>query len=299
MIISMTGYGRASLEEEHFFCQVEIRSVNNRFLKASIRLPDELAECEADIDKLVRQQLCRGSINVTVTVVLPSGTAAPVNREAAQYYLKEMQDLARGAKDSAAADMTIDLTQLLQLPGVCESPNRGLAEPEHQHRRDAINRLTADALAQVVQMRKREGEALWKDLKTHLDEISKALESIRQQAPQIAQQYHQRLRARVMQLVGDAKLSLSDSDLLREVALFSERADISEEISRLSGHLEHFLALAEKENQVGRTLEFIAQEMLREANTIGSKASDGQIAKLSMHIKGIIDRIKEQVQNVE
>ena len=298
MIISMTGYGRASLEEENFFCQVEIRSVNNRFLKASIRLPDELADCEAEIDKLVRQQLCRGSINVTVTVVLPAGTAAVVNQEAAQYYLKEMQDLARQAKDSPAS-MTIDLTQLLLLPGVCESPNRGTAEPEHQHQRDVINRLTADALGQVVQMRKREGEALWKDLKSHLDEIAIALETIRQQAPQIAQQYHQRLRARVMQLVGDAKLSLSDTDLLREVALFSERADISEEISRLSGHLEHFVGLAEKENQVGRTLEFIAQEMLREANTIGSKASDGKIAKLCMQIKGTIDRIKEQVQNVE
>ncbi len=298
MIISMTGYGRASLEEENFFCQVEIRSVNNRFLKVSVRLPDELADCEPEIDKLVRQQLCRGSINLTVTVVLPAGTAAVVNREAAQYYLKEMQDLARLAKDSPAP-MTIDLTDLLLLPGVCESPNRGTAEPDHQHRRDVINRLTADALGQVVQMRKREGEALWKDLKSHLDEIATSLEIIRQQAPQIAQQYHQRLRARVMQLVGDAKLSLSDTDLLREVALFSERADISEEISRLSGHLEHFNGLAEKENQVGRTLEFIAQEMLREANTIGSKASDGKIAKLCMQIKGIIDRIKEQVQNVE
>jgi uncharacterized protein (TIGR00255 family) len=299
MIISMTGYGRASLEAENFFCQVEIRSVNNRFLKASIRLPDELAECEAEIDKLLRQQLCRGSINVTVTMVLPSGTAAPVNRDAAQYYLKEMQDLARWAKDSAAAPMTIDLTALLLLPGVCETPNRGAAEPEHQLRRDTINRLTAEALSQVVQMRKREGEALWKDLKSHLDEIAKSLELIRQQAPQIAQQYHQRLRARVMQLVGEAKLSLSDADLLREVALFSERADISEEISRLAGHLEHFVGLAAKENQVGRTLEFISQEMLREANTIGSKASDGQIAKLTMNIKGLIDRIKEQVQNVE
>ncbi|MGC8624583.1 MAG: YicC/YloC family endoribonuclease [Phycisphaerae bacterium] len=298
MIISMTGYGRASLEEENFFCQVEIRSVNNRFLKVSIRLPDELAQCEADIDKLVRQQLCRGCINITVTAILPFGTAAPVNRDAAHYYLKEMQELARGANDSAAP-MTIDLTALLLLPGVCESPNHGWTGPEHQHRRDVINRLLAEALAQVVQMRKREGEALWKDLQLHLSEISKALEGIRQQAPQIAQQYHQRLRARVMQLVGDAKLSLSDADLLREVALFSERADISEEISRLSGHLEHFMGLAEKENQVGRTLEFIAQEMLREANTIGSKASDGGIAKLTMRIKGLIDRIKEQVQNVE
>ncbi len=299
MIISMTGYGRASLEEENFFCQVEIRSVNNRFLKISIHLPDELAECEADIDKQVRQQLCRGSINITVTVVLPSGTAAPVNRQAAQYYLQEMQDLARWARDSASAPMTIDLTELLLLPGVCESPNRGWAEPQHQHRRDVINRLLAEALAQVVLMRKREGEALWKDLQLHLAEISTSLESIRRQAPLIAQQYHQRLRARVMQLVGDAKLSLSDADLLREVALFSERADINEEISRLSGHIEHFKGLAEKENQVGRTLEFIAQEMLREANTIGSKASDGQIAILTMRIKGSIDRIKEQVQNVE
>ncbi len=115
----------------------------------------------------------------------------------------------------------------------------------------------------------------------------------------VVRAYHEKLKARVNQMVSDAKLSLSDSDLLKEVALFADRADISEEIARLGGHLDQFVAVCEKEDQAGRKLDFISQEMLREANTIASKANDSTIARLTVDIKSSIDRIKEQVQNVE
>jgi uncharacterized protein (TIGR00255 family) len=148
-------------------------------------------------------------------------------------------------------------------------------------------------------MRKREGAALWADLQKHLEVIRTSLEKIAGMAPQVVRAYHEKLKTRVNQMVSEAKLSLSDQDLLKEVALFADRADISEEISRLGGHLEQFVNVCEREDQAGRKLDFISQEMLREANTIASKANDAAIARLTVDIKSAIDRIKEQVQNVE
>ena len=155
------------------------------------------------------------------------------------------------------------------------------------------------ALNLLLQMRQREGQALWADLQVHLNRIETALESVRTQAPLVARQYHEKLRARVMQMVAEAKLSLQDNDLLREVVLFTDRCDISEELTRMAGHLHQFSDTCRNESQAGRKLDFIAQEMLREANTIGSKAGDGAIVRSIVDIKGAIDRIKEQVQNVE
>jgi uncharacterized protein (TIGR00255 family) len=301
MIVSMTGYGKASCEQHDFSCHAEVRSVNNRFLKTLIRLPDDLSDCEADIEKLLREQLSRGSVTVNVTVTTAAAAAAaPVNLKAAQYYLQQLTALAQSSaqKKKDKIPCSIDLAQILLLPGVC-SPVSLIDEKTRIKTRDAVLKLVRDALKGLMQMRQREGQSLWQDLKEHLDQMSEAVVNIRGQAPLVARQYHERLRARVMQLVSDAKLSLNDADLLREVALFSERADISEELSRLSAHLDHFIEVAQKKTQVGRTLEFLAQEMLRETNTIGSKASDGQIGKWTLQLKGSIDRIKEQVQNVE
>ena len=299
MIQSMTGYGRASSEQADISCLIEIRSVNNRFLKTTLHLPDDMADGEVEIERRLREKVSRGSVVVNVSLALTeSTTGIPIHAATAQGYLRELLDMAEAEKSHPQAPrMIINLADILALPGVCVSP-----QPTHetaQRNQSLVLRLFDEALTQMLQMREREGAALWKDLQFHLAEIRAALEQIRTQAPAVARQYHERLRNRVLQLVGEAKLSLSDSDLLREVALFSERADISEEISRLGGHLDHFIHQADQENQVGRTLDFIAQEMLREANTIGSKCSDGQIARLTLQIKGTIDRIKEQIQNVE
>ena len=302
MIVSMTGYGRAICERHDFSCQVEVKSVNNRFLKSTIRLPDDMNDCEVEIEKLLRESLGRGAVTVNVTVTTPAAAAAaPVNLKAAEYYLHQLSTLAASAakkRPKTAVPFSIDLTQLLLLPGVC-APVGAIDEKMRLKTRDAVLKLVHEALKQLTQMRQREGNALWRDLESHLNEMRVAVEKIRGQAPLVAREYHQRLRARVMQLVSDAKLSLNDADLLREVALFSERADISEELARLSAHLDHFGEVAQKQTQAGRTLEFLAQEMLRETNTIGSKASDGQIARWTLQLKGLIDRIKEQVQNVE
>ena len=223
-------------------------------------------------------------------------------------YVEQIREL-----QGQVASSMVDLTGLLSLPGVVEA-GEDSAEYLRTHE-ELVVRLVRVAIAKLNEMRQREGAALWADLKRHVEIIRCALSKIAEHAPQVVRTYHARLRSRVNQMVSDAKLSLSDQDLLKEVALFADRADISEEITRLGGHLDQFIAVCKREEAGGggvagggsggaaggdgRKLDFIAQEMLREANTIASKANDSTIARLTVDIKSAIDRIKEQVQNAE
>lgn len=297
MINSMTGYGRAVRDGATGSCQVEVKSVNNRSIKIVLRLPEAFSACEVDLENLIRQRVERGSISVNVALsTAATNQAAEVNQDVVSHYIRSLSPAAEECKAAGIA-CTLDLGQILNLPGACQ--NRTISTEEELACREMIVALAVEAVGHMLQMRQHEGEVLWKDIVKHLDEIRNAAEAIRTQAPNVSRQYHERLKLRVNQLVSDAKMSLNDSDLLREVALFSDRSDISEELSRLFGHLDHFVEVAGRSNQVGRTLEFIAQEMLREANTMGAKCSDGQITRWVVQIKGCIDRIKEQVQNVE
>jgi uncharacterized protein (TIGR00255 family) len=155
------------------------------------------------------------------------------------------------------------------------------------------------AINKLLTMRKREGEGLFTDLTKHKTLISDNLKEIQKRAPFVIDDYHRKLTCRVNQLLSKAELQVNQADLLKEVAVFAERADISEEIQRLNSHLEAFEQACRKDEHAGRKLDFITQELLREANTIGSKANDATIASHIVEIKGAIDRLKEQVQNVE
>jgi len=312
MLISMTGFGSASADDQGISCAVELRSVNNRFFKAVIKLPDRLATLEPDIDRILRESLVRGSIVCNVSV---KDRAAPssvtINDAVLKTYLDKISSLA----PTLGIPFNVDLAHLLMLPGVVEA-GEDSAEYVRTHQ-DLVLRLVKAAIANLNAMRRREGAALWADLQRHVEIIRAALAHIAAHAPTVAKTYHERLRARVNQMVADAKLSLSDHDLLKEVALFADRADISEEITRLGGHLDQFVSVCRKDDGAapplpngatsaangaagdGRKLDFIAQEMLREANTIASKANDTTIARLTVDIKSAIDRIKEQVQNAE
>lgn len=301
MLVSMTGYGSASGEAHGIACTVELRSVNNRFLKSVLKLPDRLAALEPEIDKTVRENIVRGSVVLTISVKdTLAATAVTINKPVLEMYLRQIVEL----REKLGAGGQVDVSNLLLLPGVVEA-GEDSAEYVATHR-DLVLRLLGEALGRFVDMRKREGAALYVDLARHLDVIRTALGQIAAQAPEVARGYHAKLKARVTQMVSDAKLSLSDSDLLKEVALFADRADISEEIARLGGHVAQFQHVCEKEGQAsgpaggaGRKLDFITQEMLREANTIASKANDPAIARLTVDIKSAIDRLKEQVQNIE
>jgi uncharacterized protein (TIGR00255 family) len=191
----------------------------------------------------------------------------------------------------------IELGALLALPGVTQEP-RDETDEIARHG-DVIRLLTAEAINKLNSMRQREGNSLFNDLMKHKQVIASELSEIRTRAPSVIEEYHKRLTSRVNELLRKAELQVSQGDLLKEIAVFAERADISEEIHRLTHHLDAFEAACRSGEHAGRKLDFITQEMLREANTIASKANDADIGRRVVEIKGAIDRLKEQVQNVE
>jgi uncharacterized protein (TIGR00255 family) len=293
MIVSMTGFGDATGEVNGTHYAVEIRSLNNRFFKAIIKLPENVSGLEPELESTLRQRLGRGSITFVLKMRSETAEAAYlINMPALRSYLQQLQSL-----DGAEKIGHIDLAGLLALPGVCQEPRDETDEIEKHG--PTIRQLTDRALAKLHAMRQSEGEALFDDLMKHAGVIESHLAEIQKRAPFVIDDYHKRLLQRVNQLLNTAELQVNQGDLLKEIAVFAERADISEEIQRLTSHLDAFEQSCRSAEHAGRKLDFITQEMLREANTIASKANDGDIARHIVEIKGSIDRLKEQVQNVE
>lgn len=293
MIVSMTGFGDATAEQGGTHYSVEIRSLNNRFYKSVIKLPDNVSGLEPELESLLREQLGRGSITYILKMRSQSAEAAYlINTQALDAYLEQLQRI-----KNVNGNLNIDLGALLALPGVCQEPRDESDEIERHG--PTIREITTRAVAKLNAMRSREGEALFKDLMKHTQVISSNLSEIAKRAPFVIDDYHKRLTQRVNTLISKAELTVNQTDLLKEVAVFAERADISEEIQRLTSHLEAFESACRTGEHAGRKLDFITQEMLREANTIASKGNDAQIARHIVEIKGAIDRLKEQVQNVE
>jgi uncharacterized protein (TIGR00255 family) len=293
MIVSMTGFGDATAERDGTHYAVEVRSLNNRFFKPVIKLPETISGLEPELETILREKLGRGSITYVLKMRSDSAEAAyHINTPALKSYLEQLQ-----AVKGLDKLVTIDLAGLMQLPGVCQEPRDESDEIERHGQ--VVRELTTKAVAKLQQMREREGEQLFKALMGHVTLIGDNLKEIAKRAPAVVEDYHRRLTQRVQQLLAKAELQVSQVDLIKEVAVFAERADIAEEIQRLTSHLDAFEAACRTDEHAGRKLDFITQEMLREANTIASKANDAQIAKHCVEIKGAIDRLKEQVQNVE
>ena len=293
MIVSMTGFGDATAEHDGTHYAVEIRSLNNRFFKPIIKLPETVSGLEPELESMLRETLGRGSITFILKIRSDSAEAAyHINTQALKAYLAQLQEV-----KGLDLHVQIDLAALLQLPGVCQEP-RDETDEIARHG-TTIRELTKKAIAKLDGMRRREGDALFNDLMKHVNVISANLKEIQSRAPFVIEDYHRRLSQRVSQLIAKAELQVDQKDLIKEVAVFAERADIAEEIQRLTSHLDAFEQACRTGEHAGRKLDFIAQEMLREANTIASKANDAQIARHIVEIKGAIDRLKEQVQNVE
>ncbi|HEX4796722.1 MAG TPA: YicC/YloC family endoribonuclease [Humisphaera sp.] len=293
MIISMTGFGDAAAERGGTHYAVEIRSLNNRFFKPVIKLPDVISGLEPELESMLRERLGRGSITYILKMRSDSAEAAyHINVGALQAYLEQLKQV-KGLDGL----VQIDLASLVQLPGVCQEPRDEGDEIERHG--PSVRELTAKAIEKLDAMRRREGEALFKELMRHVTLIGENLKEIQKRAPLVVEDYHRRLSQRIKQLLESAELKVNETDVIKEVAVFAERADIAEEIQRLTSHLEAFEQSCRTGEHAGRKLDFIAQEMLREANTIASKANDAQIARFIVEIKGAIDRVKEQVQNVE
>jgi uncharacterized protein (TIGR00255 family) len=293
MIVSMTGFGDATAEREGTHYAVEIRSLNNRFFKPIIKLPETVSGLEPELESMLREALGRGSITFILKMRTDSAEAAyHINTQALKSYLAQLREI-KGLDDF----VQIDLAGLMQLPGVCQEP-RDETDEIARHG-PVVRELSAKAIAKLDAMRRREGEGLFAELMRHVNVIAASLKEIGSRAPFVIEDYHKRLSQRVNQLMAKAELHVDQKDLIKEVAVFAERADIAEEIQRLTSHLDAFEQACRTGEHAGRKLDFIAQEMLREANTIGSKANDATIARHIVEIKGAIDRVKEQVQNVE
>ena len=293
MIVSMTGFGDATAERDGTHYAVEIRSLNNRFFKPVIKLPETISGLEPELESMLREALGRGSITYILKMRSDSAEAAyHINTQALTAYLEQLKQV-----KGLDGHVQIDLASLMQLPGVCQEP-RDETDEIARHG-PIVSELSKKAVVKLDAMRRREGEALFKELMRHVAGIASNLSEIQRRAPFVIEDYHKRLSQRVGQLLAKAELQLNQGDLIREVAVFAERADIAEEIQRLTSHLDAFEQACRSGEHAGRKLDFIAQEMLREANTIASKANDAQIARHIVEIKGAIDRLKEQVQNVE
>ncbi len=292
MILSMTGYGEAHCDEDGVSYALEIRSLNNRYLKLTIKLPEHLQVLEAEVEKVLRERLGRGSITYVVRVRNTNAVGTfEINAGAVRSYVEQLRAI------EGCSEMPIDLGTLLSMPGVCE-PREFPEDCKEQWWR-LLSKMTDQAIERLLVMRQNEGRALRDDLLNHVARVREHIQVIRGRAPEVVKYYQERLRQRVNALLVDVKLELDQEGLTKEVAIFAERCDISEELARLASHLDQFSKVCDSKELAGRKLDFLAQEMLREANTIGSKANDAEVSREIVEIKALIDRLKEQVQNIE
>jgi len=290
----MTGYGEAQGEADGVSYAVEIKTVNNRFLKTIIKLPELTTFLEEDIDKLVRKNISRGTINYVLRL---KDTTASTLFDIDETALQAVAEKLSRVGSSTDIKGEIDLGNLLNLPGIIQP---ALPDKERVERiKKLVSRISQEALDKLKQMRATEGGYLETDIKKCCTAIEKDLEQIRGRSAIVMREYAEKLKKRVNELLAHAELKLDEEILAREVAIFADRSDISEEVSRLDSHLQQFEQCCDGNDQAGRRLDFISQEMLREANTIASKASDTETTRYVVDIKCQIDRIKEQVQNIE
>ena len=289
----MTGFGNASLQTEGVHVSSEIKSVNNRYLKISVRMPDSVARFEAEIEKLVRSRVTRGSVQLSIRVRFTSGQSEyRIDQDLLRSFQRQLAEISGDAKVNSAT-----LGELLSLPGVVSQTE--LPEEFVNSLWPAVEASLKESLDHFEDFRRREGEAMRPDLEKQCEVIENEGRQVALLTPQVVTEYRDKILERVRRLIGDASVNISENDVIREVALFADRCDINEEITRLRSHTEQFRRLLNGETSQGRKLEFIGQEMFREINTIGSKANHVTIALSVVEMKAAIERMREVLQNVE
>ena len=290
----MTGYGQAQGDFNGINYVVELKTVNNRYFKTIIKLPELVAFVEEDIEKLLRSSLSRGTVNYVLRLKdVSSNSLFEINENA----LRTVVEKLNRAISSTGANGTIDVGNLLELPGIIQP-----AIPEEEAAgkiKEVVMNISRQAIENLKNMRATEGGFLEADLRSKCKIIEENLEKISTRRDEVLIEYAKKLKSRVENLLAHAELKLDEEILAREVAIYADRSDISEEIARLNSHLHQFIQSCQSNDQAGRRMDFISQEMLREANTIASKSSDTEITQRVVEIKCQVDRIKEQVQNVE
>lgn len=296
MLCSMTGYGEASYHDDNLHLAIELRSVNNRYLKVSLRAGEPYNLLEAEFEKVIRRAVRRGTIQAHLRCQRRfSPQDFQINAAALQSYVRQLRELA-GTLGLADHGQTL-LSQVLALPGVVPEPATAALEMEEEWPR--IEQVLQQALGRLQAMRLEEGRTMAQELLQMRDHIATQLELIRAHIPRVAVLYRDRLFERVRNLLSEHDVQIDRSDLIKEVAIFAERSDIAEEVVRLASHLDQFQEIVNEPESAGRKLEFLTQEMFRESNTIGSKASDVEISRHVVEIKGTLEKIRELVQNIE
>jgi len=288
MLLSMTGQGVANATSNGATVTVEMRAVNNRHLKINLRSPDSLITLESVVEKQIRASVGRGTVNVNIKVHKETrADDYAIDTALLDSYRLQLETESRSE---------IPLEALLTLPGVVKSTD---TQSPHAAHSELIVNTVADALEQFNRMRMTEGGALANDLNNQLQKLTILIQSIRERAPAVVLNYSERLTDKLNQLLEKHDVTLSDADLTREIGVFADRCDITEEVVRLDSHISQFLEVMNGNTSQGRKLDFITQELFREINTIGSKANDASIASYVVEAKTVIERIREQVQNIE
>jgi len=291
---SMTGYGRGECARDGFKVTVELSSVNRRQSEIVVYLPRELEALEPRVRDEINRRIARGRLTVKVVLQAAEGGFSGrvrLNVPLARAYARELNRLAKELKLAGP----VSLDTLIRASGVLQTDQELTDAPTFWL---AVERALTKALDALVKMREREGAHLLRDLKQRIALLRRSVERVQKQAPEVMRRYQEQLRERVKNAGLDIP-GLDDERLLKEIVYFADRSDVSEELTRLQSHFQQFDDCVKAQEPVGRTLDFLAQEMNREVNTIGSKANDSVISREVVSLKAELEKFREQVQNVE
>lgn len=290
----MTGFGEARLQNEAWSVGVEVRTVNNRHFKMNAKITEPYGALEPDLEKLIRATIRRGTVTLQVRFDRPRRSEDyRINTVALTSYRDQLQALQ--GHDSPGGGF--DLGALLALPGVVEDRKASSENPLDDW--PALASVVVEAVKRLQVSRAEEGRAMGEELLDFGKTLAGHLDRIAERGPTVVTGYQARLVDRVQSLVQGHGVTIETKDLIREVAILAERADVTEEIVRLKAHLSQFVEVIHESESAGRKLEFVVQEMGRETNTIGSKANDVEISRSVVEIKGLLEKIRELIQNVE
>ncbi len=293
MIKSMTGYGKGEYENELYRFTVEIKSVNHRYNDISVKMPRHISYLEDSVKKAIKEKISRGKVDVYINLeyVNESAIDVKVDIPLALSYKNALEEL----RAELNIEDSIRLNNILGMNEVVKTERKNIDENLVA---DCLMKSLAKAIEYITEMRGKEGEELKKDMLIKLDNIESFLEVIEERSPSVAVEYRDKLRDRIDELL-DNSISIDEERLSSEVVIFADKSSIDEEIVRLKSHIKQFISILEEEDSVGRKLDFLIQEFNREINTIGSKANDIIISKNVVELKAELEKIREQVQNIE
>ena len=289
----MTGYGKGTVNGDDFSVSVDLKTVNNRFLDIHLRVGSELSAIEAAIKRRISSRLSRGRVDVTVSLERTAQIAYELNRPLIAGYVNALKQM----QDDFQIGGELDINVLARIPGALQPARNGIDE----RMIEALNEAVDQALDELEKMRQQEGEVLKKELRERVEKIESLVPTIENAAAGLADAYRQRLQKRITELLnrGGQIVEVDPARLAQEVAYLADRSDVSEEMVRLRSHLSQFQEALDSQGESGKMLDFLLQELNREANTTLSKSTDLAIKEAGLAIKAEVEKLREQVQNVE